>query len=414
MTLSHQKPRIVGVTGSVGKTSTKDAIFTAFSSCVRVRKSDKSFNSDVGVPLTILGLPNAWRNLYGWLKNIVRGLWPVYFQKNYPQWLILEVGADRPGDIERIATWVRPDVTVITLLPDVPVHIEYFKTPEEVIREKMFLAHAIVEGGMLVGNGDDAAIVDAFKKTGKQYLLYGFSEQAHVVAHEYAVRYEGVDSAKRPVGISVCVTVEGETYTILLDGLLGKQHVYPILAALACTKAVGLSLQLAAAALCTHIGAPGRMRLHAGMNNSTIIDDTYNASPAAVSMALSALKELSVVGRKIVVLGDMLELGTYSVAEHQAIGREAAFADVVVTVGPRARDIALTAGTAGVDAMHIIECADATAAGAHVASILKEGDVVLVKGSQGIRMEKTVAHLLADRALAPHVLVRQEREWKSR
>src|SRR3989338_6438454 len=130
--LRKYHPHIIAVTGSVGKTSTKDAIYTVLSSKFFVRKSEKSFNSDVGVPLTILGCKNAWNNPFLWAKNLLEGFALLILKNHYPKWLVLEVGADRPGDIRKLARWLKPDVVVITALPDVPVHVEFFDSPEDV------------------------------------------------------------------------------------------------------------------------------------------------------------------------------------------------------------------------------------------------------------------------------------------
>ena len=124
--LRKYKPKIVAVTGSVGKTSAKDAIYEVLSEGARVRKSEKSFNSEIGLPLTILGIPNAWSNPFRWLQNIIDGLFVLLFTVQYPQWLVLEVGADRPGDIRSLAKWLRVDIAVITRLPEVPVHVEFY------------------------------------------------------------------------------------------------------------------------------------------------------------------------------------------------------------------------------------------------------------------------------------------------
>src|SRR3989338_1816365 len=141
--LRKYKPMIVAVTGSVGKTSTKDAIYAVLSKSARVRKSEKSFNSEIGLPLTILGAPNAWSNPFRWLANIVDGLFLIWFDAPYPEWLVLEVGADRPGDIRSLAGWLPVDIAVITRLPEVPVHVEFFDSPEAVVEEKASLIDAI-------------------------------------------------------------------------------------------------------------------------------------------------------------------------------------------------------------------------------------------------------------------------------
>src|SRR3989338_4025790 len=128
--LRKYKPKIVAVTGSVGKTSAKDAIYAVLAKSARVRKSEKSFNSEVGLPLTVLGAPNAWSNPLRWLQNIVDGIFIILFTVEYPEWLVLEVGADRPGDIRSLSKWLQVDVAVITRLPEVPVHVEFFDSAE--------------------------------------------------------------------------------------------------------------------------------------------------------------------------------------------------------------------------------------------------------------------------------------------
>jgi len=118
--LKKYNPTIIAVTGSVGKTSTKDAIYTVLSATpVLVRKSEKSFNSEIGVPLTILGCSNAWNNPLAWMKNIFLGLEIIIFHTKYPKCLILEIGADHPGDIKRITKWLKPDIAVITKISDI-------------------------------------------------------------------------------------------------------------------------------------------------------------------------------------------------------------------------------------------------------------------------------------------------------
>jgi UDP-N-acetylmuramoyl-tripeptide--D-alanyl-D-alanine ligase len=415
--LAKHKPRIVAVTGSVGKTSTKDAIFSVLKDAYKTRKSDKSFNSEIGIPLTILGLPNAWRNLLGWIINIVRGALLLVTRAPYPAWLVLEVGADRPGDIKKVSEWLHPDVAVLTLLPDVPVHVEYFRSPEEVAREKLYLADAITHAGCVVGNADDRAIADALKKIKKKTLSYGFSDGSTIRAEKYAVVYghSNENENQHPLGVKFSVTCAGESHDVVLRGVVGRQHVYPALAAITVAKAIGIDSAKAVRSLGSHESAPGRMRVFEGIQGSVLIDDTYNSSPIALAEALSVLQNIECSGRRIVVVGDMLELGRYSVMEHTAIGKQiASFAHLLVTVGPRSRDTAAAAIASGMNARHVFEFADSKKAGQYLAHIIAKGDTVLVKGSQGMRMERISYALLSDKTKAPSVLVRQEREWKNR
>lgn len=412
--LKRFDPSIVAITGSVGKTSTKDAIFTAFSAFVKTRKSQKSFNSEIGAPLTVLGLPNAWKNPFLWLVNILKGFFILVFSRSYPTWLVLEVGADRPGGISRTAAWAKPHITVLTRFPDVPVHVEFFPSAEDVVKEKMTLVEAAREGGTLVVNKDDPIIMDAVKRQARTILSYGFSEGADVRGSDYVVLYEKKGRRKVVSGFSFSVTRGGEIVHLSQKGALGLQHAYPLLAALATSLAAGFDMQKAAKALSSHETPPGRMKILPGKNETTLIDDSYNSSPVAASLALKTLKELNVTGRKIAVLGDMLELGKFSVAEHEAIGREAAFADILVTVGPRSRDSADAVRKAKKEEKNIFSFAESVRAGEYLSHIVEPGDVVLVKGSQGMRMEKIVAALLFDPKTAKQVLVRQDKEWRKR
>lgn len=409
--LWRYKPKIVAVTGSVGKTSTKDAVYTVLRSHVHARKSEKSFNSEVGVPLTILGLSNAWSDPLKWLENVLDGLLLILWRHEYPTWLVLEVGADRPGDLKQLGGWLHPDILVMTRLPDVPVHIEYFDSKEAVINEKREMRRALKEDGVLIVNGDDPLLVEEPVLGSQRKLTYGFHEPNDMQAHSpEAVYGEGA-----PCGVRAKVAWLGSEGEVVLNGALGTHHVYPLLAALSVGAIEGYTLPNMLHALEAHTAPLGRMCIHEGIERSTIIDDTYNASPVAVEEALNTLRNLSVRGQKIAVLGDMLELGEYSVEAHRKVGEQAAHcADVLVVVGIRMQQALQAAQDAGqlARAQHIAN--RASEAGTLVASLLKEGDVVLVKGSQSMRMERAVAALLAHPERDMKRLVRQEEEWQKR
>ena len=169
-------PKIVAVTGSVGKTSTKDAIYAVLAQGSHVRKSDKSFNSEIGLPLTIIGVPNAWSNPLRWIQNLLDGLFLLVWRTRYPQWLVLEVGADRPGDIRSVATWLPVTIAVITRLPEVPVHVEFFDSPQQLVEEKAALIDTLVPGGTLVVYADDErAAVFAQRAGDKKIITFGLS-----------------------------------------------------------------------------------------------------------------------------------------------------------------------------------------------------------------------------------------------
>ena len=134
-------PKIIAVTGSVGKTSTKDAVYTVLKNEGSIRRSEKSFNSEFGIPLSIIGEKSGWGSLFAWILIIFSGIGKILIRDDkYPKTLVLEVGADKPGDISSVAKWLKPDVVVITRFPEIPVHIEFFPTLDSLIEEKISLA----------------------------------------------------------------------------------------------------------------------------------------------------------------------------------------------------------------------------------------------------------------------------------
>jgi UDP-N-acetylmuramoyl-tripeptide--D-alanyl-D-alanine ligase len=411
------KPHIVAVTGSVGKTSTKDAIYAVLTQYAHVRKSDKSFNSELGLPLTILGCPNGWNNPLRWLQNIIDGLFLIVFTTTYPEWLVLEVGADRPGDISSLAKWLPVDIAVITRLPEVPVHVEFFDSPEAVVREKASLINALVTTGTLVVYADDARrdmLVDKAQKHGAKVVTFGLSGGADVRADNFTLA-RGQGDAEWPTGVQAQISVGGASAPVSIQGTLGSHMMLPAVAAAAVGYSVGMALPNIVQGLARYEPPRGRMHLLEGIKNTLLIDDTYNSSPAAIEAAFHALADIKPKGRIIAVLGDMLELGRHSVEEHRKVGAHAAkVVDILCTIGFRARDMAEGALDNGLKDKNIFQYEDAERAGQELAALLKEGDCVLVKGSQSMRMERTVEHLMKNPERAPELLVRQELNWKRR
>lgn len=409
--LARTKPKIIAITGSVGKTSTKDALYAVLRGRVHARKSEKSFNSEIGVPLSILGLQNAWSNPLGWIKNLIDGLIIALTTREYPEWLVLEIGIDRPGDMGRIARWLKPNIVVLTRLPDVPVHVEYFASPEEVINEKLELVRALTPDGVLVYNHDDERARTAAAEIRQKTISFSRYSLSDFTASADKVIYEG----GHPSGVECTLTHGGEAVLLKVTGSLGVQHAYNYAAAAAVGALLAVPLDEAARALAEHAPPAGRMRLLKGTKDTLLIDDTYNSSPVALERALQSLKEIHGATRKIVVLGDMLELGQFSVLAHLAAGEQAATsADILITVGVRARGIAKGALNARMDESHIFQYDDAATAGRELERMLMAGDVVLLKGSQGVRLERIVEEIMAEPERAEELLVRQDPMWKKR
>jgi UDP-N-acetylmuramoyl-tripeptide--D-alanyl-D-alanine ligase len=209
--------------------------------------------------------------------------------------------------------------------------------------------------------------------------------------------------------------VDGASLPLSIGGSLGNQHVYPMLAAVAVVHALGFDVAQAIPVLAGHESPKGRMRIIEGIQGSTIIDDTYNSSPIAVEEALNTLAMIETKGNKIVILGDMLELGVYTEREHIRLGKKAAdIVDNLITVGVRSQDFITGAVQAGADKNKTHNFADGVTALNYIKKYVAEEDVILVKGSQGMRLEKIVKYLMADQNKAKDVLVRQEGEWEHR
>jgi UDP-N-acetylmuramoyl-tripeptide--D-alanyl-D-alanine ligase len=414
--LRKYKPRVVAITGSVGKTSTKDAVYAVLSKKYHVRKSEKSFNSEVGVPLTILGLGNAWGNPLHWLQNIIDGFSLIVTTRPYPEWLVLEVGADRPGDIRSLASWIKVDVAIITRLPEVPVHVEFFESVEAVIEEKASLMDAVRPGGSILLYADDERtrkLEQRLPAPDARIVLFGFNDETDVWVHKFEV-VRGEGGHNWPIGMRATITVEDESAPVQIMGSLGTHAFLPAVAAAAAGHVLGVSLQDIVAGLEAYEPPPGRVRLLPGIKGTLVIDDTYNSSPAATEAALHALA-LTKPTRAIAALADMMELGRVSVEEHRKAGAMAAkVCDKLIVVGVRARDIAMGALDNGMKDEDILQFEDASKAALEIQNMLQEGDAILVKGSQSMRMERIVEEIMLEPERAGELLVRQDMEWKKR
>lgn len=390
------------VTGSVGKTSTKDAVAAVLASRFFVRKSEKSFNSEFGVPFTILGVKNPWGNPLAWLSIVKSSVALLLLPNHYPNMLVLEVGADKPGDLSRILRIATPDAVVVTHLPEIPVHVEAYSSPEEVREEEFSPALSLKNGAPLIISADDSYAMDRATRISTGVISYGISDDASVrISDSSFYEEEG-----KVLGMQAKVKMNEEEGSLVVKGSVGATQLLPAAAALAVASTFDISLLEALKALDGYKPPAGRGRLLKGRSGSIIIDDSYNSSPVAVEEALATLKTFPHATRRIAVLGDMLELGRYSVMEHQRIGVLAtSSADVIVGVGIRSRAFATMKET---NSMAFTNAHDAVEA---LGAFACEGDVILVKGSQSIRTERIVEALLANPSDSSK-LVRQEKEWK--
>jgi UDP-N-acetylmuramoyl-tripeptide--D-alanyl-D-alanine ligase len=414
MVIKKYNPKVIAVIGSVGKTSTKDAIFNVLSKHKTVRKSEKSYNSEIGLLLTILGLPNAWKDPFFWSENIIRGFSMIIKRQSYPDVLILEIGVRKPGDIKKnILPWLKIDILVVTRFPEKPVHVEFFDNADKLIEEKSSLVKALKKNGLLILNQDDDRVYALHDKSKERAVSFGKNENSTYRILYPSYSREQISEVEVPLGINFRIQHKGNVFPVSLSRVLGLHNVVQATSAIACASEFGVDLLESIKNISDYKTPPGRLSLLEGINNSLIIDDTYNSSPAAAHEAVEVLKEFK-GGRKIAILGDMLELGKYTEEEHLKLGEKVREAiDVLITVGPRARIIADVVKDK--IAEENIFCFDKyEEVIPTIEQMIIEKDIVLVKGSQKMRLEKIIEKIMKDKENKKSLLCRQDKEWEER
>lgn len=442
--IQRYKPTIIAVTGNLGKTSTKDFIAAALLKNLKNAKgeelvlaSKKSLNSEWGVPLTILGLQTGWNNPFDWLKILAKGF--IKMLDKYPyRYLVLEVGADAPGDIRKITEYIKPDIAVLTAFAKVPVHIEFFNNDRELlIREKKYLVENLKAGGTFIYNLDDEDCVKIAKEFAEQNLILKTFSLENVEADIYLshleTNYQEVNHyVEKVIGSEASLRLKGgQSKKIVLKEVLGEAVYYNLLPALLIANFLEVNLDKAILDIEETKRTKGRMHILEGVYQTTIIDDSYNASPKAMENGIQIMQSLRTKGKKIFVLGDMLELGDYTREEHEHIGELLIHvADILVVSGIRAKIIAESAIKHGLNGANVYITQNSIEAGREVLRILEReieddykagrseneigGDIIFVKGSQGSRMEKVIKMILAMNHRPEESLVRQEKEWENR
>ena len=409
LVLKKYNPKIVSITGSVGKTSAKEAIFTVLEKKFRVRRNEKNYNNEIGLPLTIIGADSGESSILGWLKVFLKWLGIMIWPLEYPEILILEMGADMPGDIAYLTSFVKSNIGIITEISQ--SHIEFFGSLENIAKEKGMLVTGLEEKALAVLNVDNAYAVKLRKETKSRVMTFGFAEEADIRVTDVAFNYS--EDQKNIKGLSFKLNYGGTTIPMRLNNVLAKHQVYAALAAAAVGLEFGMNLVEIGAALENFSLPYGRMNLIAGIKNSLIIDDTYNASPSATLAALEVLGQIK-APRKIAVLGDMLELGVKTEESHRIIGEKIVHnkIDIFFAVGIRMKFAVAVLEGHNFSKENIFSFENPIEAGKKLKEMIKEGDLILVKGSQGMRMEKVVEKIMAEPLQAPKLLCRQSEKWQ--
>lgn len=403
--LAKHKPTIVAITGSYGKTATKDAIFSVLEDGNRVRRNIKSYNNELGVPLTIIGEEAPGTSFSNWF-SVFQSARRQMKDDAYPSTLILEMAADRPGDLEKLTALARPNISVVTAVG--PVHLQYFLDVDRIAIEKSTLVKVLSSDGTAILNGDNEKVLAMREKTKAKIITYGFGNNVDIRATDI----QRLDSGR--LGFSFKIRHAGNVIPVVTEHLLAEYQIYSLLAAFAVGTVLGKNPLDIAKRLADFELPPGRLKVLAGIKKTTLVDDTYNASPVAVKGAVTVLRQAFPGARTWAVLGDMLELGGETLAAHEEIGRHVAVTkiDYLVAVGEKSKDTARAAREAGMSEDKIFRFEKPEEAGKFLDDEIQKGDVLLMKGSQGARMEKIVKELMANPLDAPMLLVRQGKGWE--
>jgi len=411
--LLRQKPLVIGITGSIGKSSTKEALALVLGSKFKVRATYKNYNNEIGLPLTIIGAKSPGKNILSWFSVFFLAFKIIIFgDKNYPEILILEMGIDRPGDLKYLCSLAKPKIGIVSSISY--AHIEYFGSLLEIKKEKEVLVTSLQGQGAAILNFDNDFCKEMAEASRVKVISYGFKEGVDLLAQD--VRYNFDKGDYELSGINFKLNFRGSIVPVLMKNALSPGAVYAALAASACALELGFNLVNIANSLKDFSLPRGRMNVLPGINNSFIIDDSYNSSPEACLAALDVLGSIKIESesKKYVVLGDMLEIGSYTNEGHRLVGEKIAKikADFLITIGDKSLMIAESALKNGLDNDKSFHFNSTDEIGEFLISRINSGDIVLVKGSQGMRLEKVVKEIMAEKDRASELLVRQGGGWK--
>jgi UDP-N-acetylmuramoyl-tripeptide--D-alanyl-D-alanine ligase len=398
--LYRMKPEVIAITGSAGKTTTKEFARQLLEIDFNVLATPEGYNTEIGAPLALFEekTPSNLSSLMAWLGILVRVFFKAFFSKKLPDKVIVEMGADSPGDIKYLAKIFKPKKGIV--LTVLPVHMLQFENVQAIAKEKSELVKAIGQTGTAFLNYDDELVREMSGLTKSKIVYFGTDG-----VHGLTVR----NFESSIAGLSFDLVDGRNSYKCQVP-IFGRHMIYPLLSAIALAKSEHIPIDKILKEVKSLRPYKGRMNILEGIKGSIIIDDSYNANPKSVIEALEFLS--SQKGRKIAVLGNMNELGNYEIEGHEEVGRVAARScDILITVGEIAgKYIGGEAAHSGLN--HIKKFTNSKEAGVWLSEQVKEGDTVLVKGSQNkVRLERAVEVLMAHPEDKMNSLVRQSDFW---
>jgi UDP-N-acetylmuramoyl-tripeptide--D-alanyl-D-alanine ligase len=401
------KPIVVCITGSVGKTSVKNAIASTLGEYFTLRKTPKNINNDFGVAISVIGGFKFKEGFWALLRILFIGLKQLIINK-FPKVLVIEVGAGKIGEIERVSRWLKPNILVITNLPDKPSHLGVFGSKENIIKEKKFLADVMDnEGVMLIDESENNMnyFLEGFKGKLKKYNSVDFIDHS-----KYSVLYKKDKEIFNPTGFEFVIGIYNQKQNITFTNFIGKQSIKAILISKIIAEELKCNSDDIVNGIKKYKPEPGRLNILQGkLKNVSIIDDSFNSSPIAVENGLKNLIDLesNVNQRKIAVLGDMLSLGDESDDIHNNTATEyIQKLDILITVGDKSKNWQSFSDNKLGFNRHF---KNSTNASNYIKSFWKQGDLIYLKGGHLIRLEKAVKNLTN---CSEDDLVRQEQYWQ--
>jgi len=409
LVIQKYRPEVIAITGSVGKTSSKEAIAQILDNKFNVRKTASNYNNEIGVPLTILGIQKSpGKSIWGWFLVFIKALVLLIIPAKYPDKLILEFGADHKGDIEYLVEFIPVYIGVLTRVSR--VHIQYFKTLGSVFNEKKKIFSNINPKGWAIINNDDDLVKTLKKELTCKTVSYGIKNESDVQATDLQIM-----SRDGIIGMNFKLKYQGNVVPAFLPNTLGFAQVYAFLSGVSVALQYGFNLVEVSTFAREYVSPKGRTNLIKAIKNSYIIDDSYNSSPEAAKMSLDLLSSMRslILGKRIAVLSDMLELGRESVPAHKEIGEYVVNKgiDVLLTTGDISRNTYLAAQKLGMSDNDNRYFKDKKDLISYLKSIIKKDDLILVKGSQDSRMEELVKSIMKEPGQAKDLLVRQNSAW---
>lgn len=401
--LKKYHPKIVAITGSVGKSSAKEAVYLVLEHKFpgKIRHSEDNLNTEIGLPLAIVGGENAKRNTAMWFRNFLGALKQIIVKNtSYPEILILEMAADRPGDIKYLTSFAPPDVAVVTAVGEMPVHLEFFPERDEYVSEKANVLKNLKPRGAAVLNYDDLSVRELrnMVPTDRRRLYYGFQQGAEVEITDFSYNVpensKDIERSGMEFSVQIRTLSESDSADFKINGSLGLPVIYAAAAGIAVGHLFDISLADAAQALSKFKPPSHRLELLNGVKESIIIDDSYNSSPLACEAALNLLFKFK-KNRRLAVLGSMRELGINTEKAHRIIGETAAKkAQVVFCVGDEMVFAREELGKKKfILGRNLFWHSTSLEAAKAVKKFLQPGDVVLIKGSRSVKMESVVEEI---------------------